>query len=112
MGVIDRLKHAWNTFNNRDPTNLYLDVGMGNYRRPDRVAFSQGNEKSQVTSIYNRIALDAAAMTIQHVRLDDNGRFVENLDSGLDRCLNLEANLDQTGTCLYSRRSNVYARRR
>lgn len=97
MGVIDRLKHAWNTFNNRDPTNLYLDVGMGNYRRPDRVAFSQGNEKSQVTSIYNRIALDAAAMTIQHVRLDDNGRFVENLDSGLDRCLNLEANLDQTG---------------
>lgn len=97
MGVIDRLKHAWNTFNNRDPTEQYRDIGAGFSYRPDRVGFSRGNEKSLVTSVYNRIALDAATISIQHVRLDKNGRFLSQMVSGLNTCLSLEANLDQTG---------------
>ena len=97
MGVMDRLKHAWNTFNNRDPTDFYRDIGVGSYRRPDRLGVASGGERSLTTSVYNRIALDAAAITIQHVRLDEAGRFLENLESGLDSCFNLEANIDQTG---------------
>ena len=93
-----RLKHAWNAFfNNKDPTNYYRNVGTGYAFRPDRPRFSRGNERSIVTSVYNRIALDTAAITIQHVRLDDNGRFLESIESGLNNCLNLEANVDQTG---------------
>lgn len=92
-----RLKHAWNAFFNRDPTGLYRSVGTGYGYRPDRPRFSLGNERSIVTSVYNRIALDASAITIQHVRLDDSGRFTSTVDSGLNNCLTLEANLDQTG---------------
>lgn len=90
-----RLKHAWNAFLNRDPPGrLY---GGGYSYRPDRVRLTRGNERTIITAIYNRIALDAAAITINHVRLDDNDRFDVIIDSGLNRCLNLEANIDQTG---------------
>ena len=92
-----RLKHAFNAFMNKDPTQGYRDLGASYSYRPDRVRFSRGNERSIVTSVYNRIALDVAAIDINHCRLDDNNRYVELIDSGLNRCLNLEANIDQTG---------------
>lgn len=93
-----RLKHAWNAFiNNRDPTTYYRDVGAGYSTRPDRPRLTRGNERSIVTSVYNRISLDVAAINIQHCKLDDNGRFVSTMDSKLNGCLNVEANLDQTG---------------
>lgn len=93
-----RLKHAWNAFNNRDPTTTdFKFSGEAYYYRPDRPRFTRGNERSIVTSVYNRIALDASAINIQHVRLDDNGRFSSVIDSGLNSCLNLDANIDQTG---------------
>ena len=92
-----RLKHAWNAFFNRDPTEFYRNVGIGYSSRPDRMRFSRGNERSIVTSVYNRIALDAAAVDLFHVRLDENGRFVETIDSGLHGCLTVSANSDQTG---------------
>ena len=91
-----RLKHAWNAFFNRDSTNTFSS-GMSYYYRPDRPRFTRGNERSIVTSVYNRIALDVSAISIQHVRLDDNNRFKEVIDSGLNNCLNLDANIDQTG---------------
>lgn len=91
-----RLKHAWNAFMNRDPTTHYQSVGSSYSYRPDRHRMSRRNERSIATSVYNRIALDVAAINIQHVRLDDNGRFVESIDSGLNNCLTLEANLDQS----------------
>ena len=91
-----RLKHAWNAFiNNKDPTSY--NTGAGYYYRPDRVRFTGGNERSIATSVYNRIALDAAAIDIRHVRLDENDRYLETLDTGLNNCLSVEANLDQTG---------------
>lgn len=92
-----RLKHAWNAFMNRDPTRYYKDIGIGYSYRPDRVRMTRGNERSIVTSVYNRIALDVAAITIQHVRLDEDKRFISVIDSGLNNCLNVEANIDQTG---------------
>lgn len=98
MPFIDRLQHAWNAFvNNRDPTYRYQDMGSSYYSRPDRIRFTRGNEKTIVTSIYNRIALDVAAVSIRHVRLDENGRFISYVNSGLDKCLTTEANIDQTG---------------
>lgn len=92
-----RLKHAWNAFFNRDPTNYYRDVGLGYSYRPDRPRLTRGNERSIVTSVYNRIALDAAAIDIMHVRLDENDRFLTAIDSNLNSCLSIEANIDQTG---------------
>lgn len=93
-----RLKHAWNVLvNNRDPTNNYKDIGSGFYYRPDRPRLTRGNERSIVTSVYNRIALDVSSVNIQHVRLDDNGRFISVIESGMNNCLTLEANIDQTG---------------
>lgn len=98
MGIADRLQHAWNAFfNNRDPTTQYLDHGGGYSYRPDRPRFTRGNERSIVTSVYNRISLDVSAININHCKLDDNGRFDSIVDSKLNSCLNLEANLDQTG---------------
>lgn len=90
-----RLKHAWNAFRNRDPTTY--NYGESYHYRPDRPRLTRGNERSIVTSIFNRIALDVSNVEIKHCRLDENGRFVEEIDSGLNNCLNLEANLDQTG---------------
>lgn len=96
-----RLKRAWNAFSkNRDPTELqvqYNNVGMGYVYRPDRVRFSRGNERSIVTSVYNRIAMDVAAINIKHCRIDKNGRYIENIKSGLNDCLTVEANIDQSG---------------
>lgn len=92
-----RLKNAWNVFLNRDPTRYYHDVGVGYSQRPDRSRFSRGNERSIVTSVYNRIALDVAAINIKHCKLDKNGRFSSEINSNLNKCLNLEANIDQTG---------------
>ena len=97
MGFFNRLQHGWNAFtNNRDPT-LEYNTGPGYYYRPDRPRFTRGNERSIVTSVYNRIALDVSAISIQHVRLDDNGRFSSVIESGLNNCLTLDANMDQTG---------------
>ena len=95
----DRLKHAWNAFMNRDPPYLteVKDLGYVSSYRPDRMRFTRGNERTIVTSVYNRIAIDCAAVTIQHVKLDDNDRFLYKIDSGLNNCLTVEANVDQTG---------------
>lgn len=92
-----RLKHAWNAFFSRDPTANYQNMGIGYSYRPDRPKFIRGSERTIMNSVFNRIALDVAAVNIQHVRLDENGRFLSVIDSGLNRCLNLEANIDQTG---------------
>lgn len=101
MGLGTRLQKAWNAFrNNRDPMAQYQDIGAGYYYRPDRPRLSRGNERSIVTSIYNRIAMDCAAVDIKHVRLDENGRFLSEVDSDLNGCLSLEANIDQTGRAL------------
>ena len=97
MGISDRLQHAWNAFMNRDPTYNYQDLGNSYSIRPDRPRFTRGNERSIVTSVYNRIALDVSAISIQHVRLDDNGRFKEQMNTSLNSCLTLSANTDQTG---------------
>ena len=91
-----RLKHAYNAFTNRDPTGSYISIGPGYSSRPDRPRMSHGNEKSIVTSIVNRIALDVASVEIRHCRLDDDGRYIEEINSGLNKCLKLEANIDQT----------------
>lgn len=97
MGLIDRFKRAVNVFA-REPTRRdYYDTGPGYSYRPDRVRFSRGNERSIVTSVYNRIALDASAINIRHVILDDEGRYKQNAEDGLHNCLTLEANKDQTG---------------
>ena len=96
MGFGDRIKHAWNAFINEEYISYYTDGISYNYR-PDRVRFSGGNERSIVTSVYNRIALDCAAIDIVHARLDENNRFLDVIQSGLNTCLNLEANIDQTG---------------
>ena len=97
MGFIDRLQHGWNAFMNKDPTRGYYDTGPGYSYRPDRPRLSRGNERTIVTSIFNRIALDVAALNITHCKVDENGRYVSSIDSPLNNCLNLEANLDQTG---------------
>lgn len=88
--------HAWNAFTNRDPT-YPRTLGESYYHRPDRIQFTRGNERSIATAVYNRIAMDVAAVGIRHVKLDENGRYSSDIDSGLNKCLNLEANIDQTG---------------
>ena len=92
-----RLKHAWNAFFNKDPTTTWRDIGTAYSYRPDRPRFTRGNERSIVTAVLNRIALDTASISIRHVRLDDNERYIETVDSGLNNCLTVEANIDQTG---------------
>lgn len=94
---VGRVKRGWNAFMNRSPTVYEPNLGIGYSYRPDRPRLTRGNERSIITSVYNRIALDAAAITIQHVRLDDNGRFSSVINSGLNERFNLEANIDQTG---------------
>ena len=95
MSFGSRLKHAWNAFTGKIQMN-YRDLGMSYSYRADRPRMSRGNERSIVTSVYNRIALDVAALNVQHVRLDENGRFLSVIDDGLNNCLTLEANVDQT----------------
>nr|DAO85128.1 MAG TPA: portal protein [Caudoviricetes sp.] len=96
MNIGSRLKHAWNAFLNRDPPGSRYYGGGYSYR-PDRMRFSRGSERTIINAIYNRIALDAASITINHVKLDENNRFDSIIDSGLNYCLNIEANADQTG---------------
>lgn len=94
---MDRLQHAWNAFSNPDRlyNHNYGEIISSN--RPDRVRLTRGNERSIVTSVYNRLALDIASITIKHVKVDENNNYVKTEDSTLNECLNVEANLDQTG---------------
>ena len=99
MSLKDRLTHAWNAFINKD--SFYsIDHGRSNYTRPDRVRFTGGNEGSIIGSIYNQIAIDVSSININHVRLDDNERFLEKIDSSLNEILTVSANIDQTGRAL------------
>lgn len=95
MGIFDTLRHSWDVFRNREPT--YLNIGTSASYRPDRVQLSRGNERSIITSIFNRIAVDVSSVNIKHCKVDINGRFIKDIDSGINNCLNLEANIDQTG---------------
>lgn len=99
LTLTSRIKRAWNAFtNNRDPTKtMYQNTGMGYVYRPDRTRFTRGNERSIATSVYNRIAMDVAAIDIKHCRIDENSRYKEDIQSGLNDCLTVEANIDQTG---------------
>ena len=100
LELMSRLKHGWDAFaGNRDPTYPYRhhDIGVGSGIRPDRARFTRGNERSIVTAKYNRIAIDVAGLTFQHVQTNDEGQFTGVVKSGLNECLTLSANLDQTG---------------
>ena len=100
MTLMSRLKHSWNAFvNNRDPTYIpqYRDIGGGYVYRPDRIKFTRGNERTIATSVYNRIAMDEAAIAFKHCRVDKEGRYIEDIKSGLSDCLSVEANIDQDG---------------
>jgi len=98
MGLKDIIQHAWNAFTNRDPTNNYQYTGgYSSSYRPDRPRLSRGNERSIATSVFNRIAMDVAAVDFQHVKLDQNGRYLETIAGPLTNCLTVEANKDQTG---------------
>ena len=99
-----RVKRAWNAFVNKDPTNIrgnHYNYGTGSYYRPDRPRLTRGNERSIITSVFNRIALDVASISIRHCKLDDNNRFKEEIDSSLNKCLTLEANVDQTSRAFF-----------
>lgn len=101
-----RLKHAWNVFLNKDPTEEYKNIGSSYPYRPDRIQFTRGNERTIVTAVYNRIALDAAAIDVKHVYVDKDGRYVETINSTLNECFSTEANIDQTGRALFH---DIYA---
>lgn len=103
--ILTRLKDAWNVFSGRDPTRYRPKLGVSSSYRPDRMHFSRGNERSIVTSVYNRISLDAAAIDILHVRLDKNKRYIEDIDSDLNNCLTIEANIDQSARAF---RQDIY----
>lgn len=96
---LNRFRNAWNAFLGRDPTDKYLEYGLygGSYQRPDRTQLSYGNDKSIVTAIYNRIALDVSQISVRHVNVDKNNQYLETRKSTLNDCLTLSANLDQTG---------------
>lgn len=98
MSLADRLQHGWNAFLGRDgPYRDYRDYGEAYFTKPDRVRFTRGNERSIINAVYNRIALDTAAINIKHVRLDDEKRYTEEIEDGLNTCLSTSANKDQTG---------------
>ena len=97
ISFASRLKHAWNAFFNKDPTVVYRDYGPGYSSRPDRLQLTRGNERSIVTAIYNRIAVLSSMIDIKHVRLDKDGRYIEDIASDMNECLTTSANLDQTG---------------
>lgn len=94
--VTSRFKKAWNIFMNRDPTPVNYDIGIGSYRRPDRIRFSRVHERTIITAIMNRIAMDVAQVDLRHVKCDENGRYESDVDSQLNQCLSLAANVDQT----------------
>ena len=101
MGFSDRLQHAWNAFLNNDQAPNYEQFGVISSYNPYRTRMTRGNERSIVTSVYNRIALDVAAIDIYHARLDDDGRFIDVVQSGLNECLTLSANIDQTAKAFF-----------
>lgn len=94
MGIIQRTKNAWNAFMGRDPTPY--DYGPASYYSPNYARYYQGSETTTIMAVYNRIALDVASVVIQHVRLDENDRYSETINDGLNYCLTQEANIDQT----------------
>lgn len=94
--LINRLKNSWNAFRNRDPTMFYSEPGMSYFYRPDRPQFTRGNERTIANSVFNKIAMDVAAVDIRHCKIDGNGRYIEDVKSDLNECLTLEANIDQT----------------
>lgn len=100
--LTDTLAHAWNAFtqvensNYRPPIQRIRTGLYSSYSRPDRMYFSRGNDKSIVTAIYNRVAIDVSSYDIKHVRLDKKGRYIDTMDSSLNNCLTLSANKDQT----------------
>ncbi len=94
--LTSRFRHAWNAFFNKDPTVDYQTLGTAYSARPDRIRMTRGNERSIVTSVFNRISLDVSAIEIKHVRLDENDRFTAEIDSDLNYCLTTETNIDQT----------------
>lgn len=97
MGLTNRLQHAFNAFLDRREEYGFVDIGVSSSYRQDRFRLTRGNERSIITSVYNRIALDVTSIDIKHCYLDDDDRFLEVIDSGLNKCLNIEANVDQTG---------------
>ncbi len=97
MGLINRLQNSWNAFFNKDPTGCKVNTGMGNTYRPDRVRYTRGKERTIVTAVLNRIAIDCANIDLKHVQLDDEGRYKNTINSTLNNCLTCEANIDQTG---------------
>lgn len=99
--ITNRVKKAWNAFlDNKEEldnyTNQSVPVAYGR-NRPDRLRYNRGNERTIITSVYNRVAMDVAALSIRHVRTDEQGRFLEVINSGLNECLTVAANKDQTG---------------
>lgn len=102
MALLDRFQNAWNAFRNKDPSNgSYFSYGESSSIRPDRPRLIRGSERSIVNSIINRISIDASSIDIKHVRLDENQRYTEDVNSGLNNCLTLEANLDQTSRAFF-----------
>lgn len=102
MALLDRFQNAWNAFRNKDPSNgSYFSYGESSSIRPDRPRLIRGSERSIINSIINRISIDASSIDIKHVRLDENQRYTEDINSGLNNCLTLEANLDQTSRAFF-----------
>lgn len=97
VNIGSRIKRAWNAFLNRSPTYTRQHIGASYSYRPDRPRLSRGNDRSIITSVYNRIAIDVSSVDMKHCQLDEENRYLEDIDSGLNTCLNLEANIDQTG---------------
>lgn len=103
--MAQRIRSGWNAFISRDPTSTSIPLseemsGFGYSSRPDRVRYTKGNQRSIVASIYNRISVDVASIKIEHAKLDKDGRYKERLSSGLNDCINVSANVDQTGRAL------------
>lgn len=98
--IFERLQHSWNAFRGRDRP-VYKDYGPSSYQKPDQVHLRVGNERSIITAIYNRIAMDVSSNKIEHVKLDQNGRYTETVTDGLNTCLTLEANIDQTSRAFF-----------
>lgn len=102
MALLDRFQNAWNAFRNKDPSNgSYFSYGESSSIRPDRPRLIRGSERSIINSIINRISIDASSVGIKHVRLDENQCYTEDVNSGLNNCLTLEANLDQTSRAFF-----------
>ena len=103
IAISSRIKNAWNAFTNKYPSSYnYNNYSYGgSYYRPDRVRMTRGNERSIITAIFNKIALDIASIDIRHCKLDDDGRFLDYINSKLDNCLSLEANIDQTSRSFF-----------